>query len=564
MQLINFKVIKSGNVIRDINFKDGINIITNDGHDGNQIGKSTSLRAINFCLGSDGESLWKDPDNNNINDSVREFLIGGEVLFKLSIFVGGQQRVITRKFEQVQQKSRVVIRRLSWIDDSEYKSQDGFKLALATLFGHTTLTPSFNTIKNKFLRISRATSNNSLRYLTNWTTNDEYTLIYSYLFGFVGLEKLAAEIALKQEIESLEFRKESLLNGSDERDCRDRVAALDLEIELLLQKEGSYDLSGIQEEALARLRRSREAIASLSTEIANLEARLVYVNLTVEKYEASISDIDSSVVEAIYNEANIILPSLARSLEETIAFHNSIFSRKALYVRGQRLALEGDIFEKKTVLEKSLALEKNLIKDLSHEGHFSGFILLERDIQQKVEERGKFSYLAETTKSITAEIRVKKTSLDKLKAEIEDLLNDFNKKLTAFNECYGQITLELFSTYKNILKADTNSDGELSFSIINENKNTGDGVPRAAAMAFDMALVDFLNKSGARFIHFNIQDYLESADEDKLVSLIKLANDRGIQTVIAILNDKLSLLSDGFKKDNIVLKLSSVDKFFSF
>ena len=81
-------------------------------------------------------------------------------------------------------------------------------------------------------------------------------------------------------------------------------------------------------------------------------------------------------------------------------------------------------------------------------------------------------------------------------------------------------------------------------------------------MAFDMSLVDYMNKSKSKFIKFTLQDYLEAADEEKLTTLFKLANTENIQTVVSILNDKLSLLDIEFKKDNVILELSSNDKFF--
>lgn len=59
MQLIKLSVFDGSEEIRTIQFKDGINIITNLGETGNQIGKSTSLRALAFCLGGKSEPLGK-------------------------------------------------------------------------------------------------------------------------------------------------------------------------------------------------------------------------------------------------------------------------------------------------------------------------------------------------------------------------------------------------------------------------------------------------------------------------------------------------------------------------
>ncbi|MEF1186082.1 hypothetical protein, partial [Vibrio sinaloensis] len=62
MQLVSLQVHKDLEEIRNLKFNEGLSIVTNSEDDGNQIGKSTALRVINFCLGSDGKSIWHDPE----------------------------------------------------------------------------------------------------------------------------------------------------------------------------------------------------------------------------------------------------------------------------------------------------------------------------------------------------------------------------------------------------------------------------------------------------------------------------------------------------------------------
>lgn len=96
MQLIKLSVFDGSEEIRTIQFKDGINIITNLGETGNQIGKSTSLRALAFCLGGKSEPLWKDPDNNKVNEKVKDYLTKGDVKFELTLRVASINHQITR------------------------------------------------------------------------------------------------------------------------------------------------------------------------------------------------------------------------------------------------------------------------------------------------------------------------------------------------------------------------------------------------------------------------------------------------------------------------------------
>lgn len=562
MQLVNLTITKGSDVVQQINFKSGANIITNTGDNGNQIGKSTSLRAINFCLGSDGRNLWVDPDNSNVNSEVRDLIFFGEVVFSLELNVAGVTYVIRRKVEEEHQTNRVITKIYSWINDEQYDSQRSFTSAIAHILGHTEDSPPYRSVKNRFIRISRDSANKALKYLTPYTSNDEYSIVYAYLFGFEGLDKLVSEVETKADIESLESRKSSLLEGQSLRSQIDKIESLNLEIAQLRQREDEYDLATVQESVLESLKESRSRIAALSAEVGGIETRIVYGRRTIATYEGNMANVDVKVLQNVYEEARIILPDIQKSVEDAIEFHNSIFKRKAAYVQEQNELLQETLSEKKAELNDAIESERSLVMDLAQEGHLSGFMLIEKALQEKLEERGRLSYLVDEIAEIDTNIETKTQVLDDLKREIQLLIDEFDSNLSEFNDCYGELTGSLFSSHKNTLKAAVNDDCELQLTIINEELNTGDGVPRASAMAFDMAMVEFAKKKGSKLLQFTLQDYLESIDDTKLTKLLQIANDKGIQTVVAVLSDKLYLLDPEFREANTVLSLSQRRKFF--
>ena len=83
---------KSG-IIRDIPFKlQGMNLvidttpITSDTtRSGNNVGKTTFIRSIDFCFGSTGKDIYIDKENKSDNTAVKDFLLNGEVSFTLSL-----------------------------------------------------------------------------------------------------------------------------------------------------------------------------------------------------------------------------------------------------------------------------------------------------------------------------------------------------------------------------------------------------------------------------------------------------------------------------------------------
>lgn len=561
MQLIKLSVFDGSEEIRTITFKEGMNIITNLGETGNQIGKSTSLRALAFCLGGKAEPLWKDPDNNKVNEKVKKFLTKGDLRFELILKISSITHRITRVLSN-KVGARETIATSSTIDGIEYKNATAFTRELPRLFGYTREQPKFNSIRSKFFRINRPTSNNTLKYLNAFTTNNEYDLIYAYLFDFEFIDSVRQINLIEGETQIEESRVKTLLGGAELESRLEEIEKIDYKISNLQAKEDEYELLDSQNYAIAELRESRRSVAALTSRIVNLETKLYYNNKTIQRYRNNLVEVNLGEITALYNEAKSLVPNLSKTLEETVEFHNSIMSRKAAYVEELSADTADELDSLRSSLAQRLADEKSIVKDLSRDSHFSGLILAEKQMQDLREARGRLAY-------VTSEVEASRKRIAELKSIVEDIrrtiavyYSDLHTKLEVFNEAYADITKRLFVTHHNELVVTAALDGKAEFTIVNEELNTGDGVPRAAAMAFDMAYVHFVNKFKSKLPSFTIQDYLEVVDEDKLIKLFSFANEKKIQTVAAILNDKLDGFDKKFLKENTILELTKEEKFF--
>jgi len=561
MQLIKLSVFDGSEEIRTITFKEGMNIITNLGETGNQIGKSTSLRALAFCLGGKAEPLWKDPDNNKVNEKVKKFLTKGDLRFELTLKISSITHRITRVLSN-KVGARETIATSSTIDGIEYKTATAFIRELPRLFGYTREQPKFNSIRSKFFRINRSTSNNTLKYLNAFTTNNEYDLIYAYLFDFEFIDSVRQINLIEVEIQIEESRVKTLLGGAELESRLEEIEKIDYKISNLQVKEDKYELLDSQNYAIAELRESRRSVAALTSRIVNLETKLYYNNKTIERYRNNLVEFNVGEITALYNEAKSLVPNLSKTLEETVEFHNSIMSRKAAYIEELSADTADELDSLRSSLAQRLADEKSIVKDLSRDNHFSGLILAEKQMQDLREARGRLAY-------VTSEVEASRKRIAELKSIVEDIrrtiavyYSDLHTKLEVFNEAYADITKRLFVTHHNELVVTAAPDGKADFTIVNEELNTGDGVPRAAAMAFDMAYVHFVNKFKSKLPSFTIQDYLEVVDEDKLIKLFSFANEKKIQTIAAILNDKLDGFDKKFLKENTILELTKEEKFF--
>lgn len=562
MQLIKLSVFDGSEEIRTITFKEGINIITNFGETGNQIGKSTSLRALAFCLGGKPVHLWKDPDNNKVNNKVKEFLTKGDVRFELTLKIASITHTISRVLSKKVGPLRDTISVASTIDGVKYKSATSFNGELPHLFGYTREQPKFNSIRSKFFRTNRVTSNNSLKYLNTFTSNNDYDLIYAYLFDFEFIDSVRQINLIEQQILLENNRIRTLLDGADFNFRKQEIQAIDYEIADLQVKEDEYDIFDSQNYAIAELRESRRSVAAVTSRIVNLETKLYYNNKTIERYKNNLVEVNIGEITSLYNEAKSLVPNLSKTLEETIEFHNAIMSRKAAYVEELSVETADELDSLRTSLEQLLAEERLKVKDLSRDSHFSGLILVEKQMQDLREARGRLAYVIGEAEVSHKRIADLKSTVKEVKRSIAVHYSDLNAKLDVFNEAYVDITKRLFVTHHNELVVAAGQDGKADFTISNEELNTGDGVPRAAAMAFDMAYVYFVNRFKSKLPAFTVQDYLESVDEDKLIKLFNFANEKNIQTVVAILRDKLDGFDKKFLGENMILQLTKEEKFF--
>lgn len=559
MQLVSLKLTNKGEIIRDLVFNHGLNIITNSGTNGNQVGKSSVLRVIKFCLGSSGESLWKDPDSGTTNEEVKKALTSGEIKFFLTIKKGESFIVIERFFSEKNQR----IYRLGTINGVSFNSANKFKDKISELFNHTVEQPTLSTIFNRFFRLDKSTVNNAYKFNNTYTSNDMYGLIYSYLLGFSGHEFLKKDYDYKLETKLQEDRKLSLLNGEDIIFYHNRLGAIDDRILTLQKKEEAYELQGVHEDVLVRLRIIRSNISTLSTKVANLEVQLNYNQKTIDEYLSKSYEYDQDTISKIYKEASILIPNLERTYEESVNFHNSILNSKVEYVSGRMSSLKKEVEFLKNELNSNLSEEQSVFKSLTSQSNLGSFLLVEKEIQNEKEERGKVSYIIIEIKTIEATlINIEEKRNINAKVLSKHVVN-FQTKLNSLNESCKKISQSTFKDFNLFFSSNFDEyQKELKFSIVNADRVFGDGSPRAATMCIDMSFAKYAKDNALDLPYFTLQDYLESSDEDKLGSLFKTANDQSIQTVVSILNDKLHELKSGFDEKDTILTLSQEDKFF--
>ena len=562
MLLDRLKVLHNGRLLREISFHENLTIITSKELEGNKIGKSTVLRIINFCLGSDGKSIWLDPVKKEDNIEVKNFVLRENVDFILYLKKDERRIELKRSFMANETKGKQRIHPQGWINEEPFHGIKKYLKRLSEFIGHSLDKPSYSQLKNRVIKVDDGEKHNSLRYLSPWTPNDDYRLIYSSLFDSSGINDIRTEIEIKSEIISYKANKELILDKKEYIYYKERLDAIDLNLNRLYEAESNFEIKNPHLKEMERLKVVRREIVEESSKISAIDVKLDYNHRSIERFRNQKSDLDISLVESMYREVKNLIPGLQKSLEDVIGFYNSFQDNKINYLLKLQQEIELARSKLQTSLEQKLDSEKALLKALGDQGYLSDFIVLEKEIQRQKEERGRADYIVNAVQHINGEIKRLEGELEETQFSISEEKDDIADNIALFNKYFEDFSRSIFKEYTNSLKYDADEGKGIPFSIINGNKNTGEGNPRAESMIFDLAFVKYLIEKRKKFFYFSIQDNLEAVDEEKLKIIFKKIIENGIQVVISILRDKISDALDEELEDHIKLELSPDNKFF--
>ena len=90
MFLKSLKIFNRSSLIREISFHKGINLIIDETPEtisktttGNNVGKTTVLRLVDYCFGGDGKNIYQDTEfKNQPNTFVEGFLKKNDIIIE--------------------------------------------------------------------------------------------------------------------------------------------------------------------------------------------------------------------------------------------------------------------------------------------------------------------------------------------------------------------------------------------------------------------------------------------------------------------------------------------------
>lgn len=556
-------------IIREIIFRRGINLIIDETIDledtstGNDVGKTTVLKLVDFCFGADGKIIYTDKENPKIiYPLVKEFLEDNKVLITLVLAeniddANSKEIIIERNF--LSRKN--AIRR---INEQDIQDKD-FELELTNLLfpEHQSEKPSLRQVISHNIRYRDESVNNTLKTLNRYTSDAEYETLYLFLFGCdfnKGSEKQEILTKLKQEYT---FQKR-LEKNQTKNAYETALSFIEESIKDLDVKKANLNLNENFELDLDNLNLVKYKINKLSSEINKLRIRRDLIEESEKELASAVSNIDLDELHQIYQQTTMLVDNIQKTFDDLVKYHNQMLNEKIKFISKELPQLENEINSKENQLKQLLKQEKELASLIAKSDTFEDLEKLISNLNEKYQQKGEYENIIQQLNEVEKNVKDYNEQL----TVIDDALfsDEFEKivksQIFKFNKHFSEISNQLYGeqyAIKYDIITDKNGQKLYKFGTFNL-LNFSSGKKQGEISAYDIAYISFADEENIPCLHFLLNDKKELMHDNQLSKIAEIVSNKNIQFVASILKDKLP--SELNQEEFFILKLSQNDKLF--
>lgn len=557
MYLDTLTIRASSKEIRSIKFKKGLNLVVDETtsfstDSGNNVGKTTFLRAIDFCLGGKKTSIYTEKEFDRKNEKLYQYLIKNDLTFELTLL--SKKGTLHRIIRPIEGKATV-----DGLEMSEPKFLEAIQLLL---FGFKGGRPTLGQLMNKFIRVEDYQLSNALYFLHPMADHSEYEALFTFLFGFRNTELLGKKRKVVDRVKKLQKSVEE--SNSSVEDLEQQLHLINKDIVGLEKLKSAKDfVKGVDAEL--------EVLKSLQTEISDLKSLVARLNLKYEMNRESLrqlrdskTNINVDAITKLYRQAKVELPQLTKKFEDVLHFHNQMIDSKAKFLEGVLSKVDKLLSETRKTLNSRLSEESKTVSSMASKGALDEYDKISLKLQDKSREKGIREGLLNSLESLNGELANAKKELEAINLEIESFSREFRKNLARFNEFFSDYSFRLYGDkyYLTTVREHNRTTDNFLLDIGNMNENVGTGKKKAQISALDLAYLQYSDESSFQLPLFVLHDQLETVFENQIETLFQLSNSMQGQFVVAVLSDKLKKIEPEEVTNSCILRLSQTDKLF--
>ena len=565
MYLSKLTISSPGKVIRDIEFHKGLNLIVDETLEnttgtGNNVGKTTVLRLIDYCLGGDVDGIYRNPeDKHESYVLVKDFLTGNNVIVTLILVddldTPSKKVVIERDFKTGRSS-------LIRINGKDVTRKDFVAKLESAIFPEVkTETPSFRQIIAHNIRIDNLRLENTLKTLT-MGKNEEYEALYLFMFGCPN-DSAARKTQLAQELVTEKKYKRRMERNRSKNEYKAALSVIESDIEKLVERKDNLNINENLQQDIDNLNALRAQINKVTSRTSLLSMRRELINETVESFDKQNFGEDVVQLEMIYKQASAYVPKMQRTFKELVDFHNTMLENKKAFVAQELPSIQEEIeslsVELERLKEKETVMAEKVLKSDTYE-ELEGIIVQLSELSRR---KGEFeSYISQIE---MAEKAIKEKCEEMKKIDDGLFTEDFAQRLDAqrdkFNKIFSEVSHEIYNEqYIISYEVDTQKGKQLYKFHITDVANFSSGKKQGEISCFDIAYTVFADQEGIPCLHFILNDKKELVHGNQLNKFAEAVNKYNVQFVCSMLYDKLPPVLR--KDEHVVVRLSQDSKLF--
>ncbi len=563
MFLKSLKIVNSGNIIRDIRFHKGINLIIDETKSvdrketGNNVGKTTVLRLIDYCLGSDGKNIYMDTEfKQKTNTDIERFLTNNNVTITLTLIKDinephSDEITIRRNFLKYKNK-------ILEINGEQCNEKELEKKLKELIFNTTCEKPKFRQIIAKNIRYQKNRLEKTVKVLDHFARNEEYEALYLYWLG-IEIDKNARKHTLLREKSIEENLQKRLRKEKNKSQIEQSLIVLVRKIAELERKKDNLNINTEYKKEISELNRTKAEINRLSTVLSRLEFRKRLIEESKEDLRKERSDVDIKNIKALYSEAKALIPNIQKTFEDTLTFHNQMIEERIKYITKELPEIEAEISKIKRTLDEKLIIEKSLSESLKKKEFVEDINTIIKELNDAYEKKGRYEEMKslwESTESKLAEIE---RELENINSGIESKEDIIKERIKSFNKYFSDISYRLYG--EDFILSDAKNDKGYELVVSSISGNLGTGKKKGQIAAFDLAYIQFAEANDIECLHFILHDQIENVHDHQISNLLtEIVSNVNCQFILPVLRDKLPDDIDVEKYK--VLSLSQSEKLF--
>lgn len=563
MQLNKLAVYKNENIVREVTFKRGLNLIINSTSDktntGNGVGKSTPSRLLDYIFMSTGEDIYTEPEFGRNIPEVFEYITVNSIYIELT-FRGHDVRDyrVGRTLTPNQKES------VYYVGGKTCEKSVYANLVSTQIFGQSKEKPTVRNLSHKFIRNTNEKMQNTTRFLHGNTKPDVYDQLYLFLFGFSGLDLLRDKAAINNKIKTKTKHLSAYRNPHRESALQKMINPLRIEEKAIQSRIDSFDFTGSEEAEVRELVNIQGEISDVTIAYSKVKSRSEYIDRSILRLRENASSVDGRELSNIYQQAGVsISGGLKRSYEDLVVFHNQVIFNKVTLLSKDLEGFKKEAVSIKLKLDDLHSQESGIFSKMKEPDTLKsiGQIYNEQSsIREQIASVEALLNKIEETKELIEDLE---NSKGKIIREISNNTHQLDENVEKFNEYFGDLSKSFYGD-RYIFDLEFDSEKEkCQFEVANISPNPTGGKKKGELSAFDLAYIEFVEEVKLKRPTFVVHDSIEDVDVNQVYDIFQKADKLNGQYIIALLSDKISDSKfSKFKAESTILELSENDKFF--